>query len=69
MFNVLALNGSPLVAARAEGTVETVFARLNAWATNEPLTSEDLLELADTYEATQPSYAADLRAAALQPAK
>ena len=32
------------------------------------VTSNDLLTLADSYEATQPSYAADLRAAAaLQP--
>lgn len=30
----------------------------------EPRTTEELLALADSYEATQPSYAADLRAAA-----
>ena len=31
----------------------------------EPRTAEELLEWAQSYEATQPSYAADLRAAAL----
>jgi GTP:adenosylcobinamide-phosphate guanylyltransferase len=31
----------------------------------EPRTAEELLEWAHSYEATQPSYAADLRAAAL----
>jgi hypothetical protein len=65
MFNVLTLNGSPLVASDGtEGPVQGLFARLSAWASREPRTSDDLLELAATYEATQPSYAADLRAAA-----
>jgi hypothetical protein len=31
----------------------------------EPRTPEELIEWANSYEATQPSYAADLRAAAL----
>lgn len=31
----------------------------------EPRTAEELIEWANSYEATQPSYAADLRAAAL----
>lgn len=72
MFNVLTLHGSPLVAdSGTRGPVDALFARLNArlnaWA-NQPVTSNDLLTLADSYEATQPSYAADLRAAAaLQP--
>lgn len=34
--------------------------------TGEPRTAEELIEWANAYEATQPSYAADLRAAALR---
>ena len=55
-------------AQSASKQIQGLLARLNAWAANETLDSNDLLELAKTYEATQPSYAADLRAAAtLQP--
>lgn len=35
----------------------------------EPRTPEELIEWANSYEATQPSYAADLRAAALHAQK
>lgn len=66
MFNVLALQGSPLVIGHAGGAVENLLARLNAWASTEPRTAAELTELADSYESTQPSYASDLRAVARQ---
>ena len=45
----------------------TLVARLEAAGQpREPRTPEELIEWANAYEATQPSYAADLRAAALR---
>lgn len=45
----------------------TLVARLEASGQpREPRTPEELIEWANAYEATQPSYAADLRAAALR---
>ena len=64
MYNVLTLKGSPLVADTSEGVVQRLVARLGAWSANETVDRKGLMALADTYEATQPSYAADLRAAA-----
>ncbi len=51
--------------ARTAATVAaTVTDWLHADANREPRTAEELLAWAEQYEATQPSYAADLRAIA-----
>jgi hypothetical protein len=50
------------VTARALHSVASLF---SVGVRAEPQTAEELLEWALQYEATQPSYAADLRAAAL----
>ncbi len=44
-------------------------ASINAWLQGGPQTAHELLEYARSIEATQPSYAADLRAAALRSQK
>ena len=44
--------------------VSSVLAALTRAADSSPRTASELLELADRYEPTQPSFAADLRAAA-----
>jgi hypothetical protein len=51
-----------IVTVRALRSVANLFP---ADVRREPQTAEELLEWAAQYEATQPSYAADLRAAAL----
>ncbi|MEY8688601.1 MAG: hypothetical protein AB9M53_01810 [Leptothrix sp. (in: b-proteobacteria)] len=51
------------VAVRALRSVATCF---QAGVRSEPKTAEELLDWAAQYEATQPSYADDLRAAARQ---
>lgn len=44
-------------------SLRSLLQRLDA-ASTDPLTAEAVLEMADAYEAEQPSFAADLRAAA-----
>ena len=44
--------------------INTAVAMLTPFEAREPTNAVELLEWADQYEATQPSYAADLRAAA-----
>jgi hypothetical protein len=51
-------------ARTASRTAATVTDWLHADANREPRTAEELLAWAEQYEATQPSYAADLRAIA-----
>ncbi len=55
-------------ARTASRTAATVAATVTDWlhadANREPRTAEELLAWAEQYEATQPSYAADLRAIA-----
>lgn len=52
------------VAERVADGFQTVTAWFSEPQTREPRTAEELLDWAAQYEATQPSYAADLRAAA-----
>ena len=53
-----------LVQVLADGWNRVIARVQDAAGPYEPRTTEELLALADSYEATQPSYAADLRAAA-----
>jgi hypothetical protein len=52
------------VAERLADGFQTVSAWFSQPASREPQTAEELLDWAAQYEATQPSYAADLRAVA-----
>ena len=62
-FEMRALRTSDTLAALTAAMAS--FAKLfNAPATAASTSTAELLRLADDYEATQPSYAADLRAAA-----
>ncbi|MEY2875061.1 MAG: hypothetical protein RLZZ373_2432 [Pseudomonadota bacterium] len=54
-----------LVDAMVDGWRHLVARLAAANQPHEPRTAEELIEWAGAYEATQPSYAADLRAAAL----
>jgi hypothetical protein len=47
-------------------TIDSLSSLLSARQSHEPRTADELLEWAHQYESTQPSYAADLRAAALR---
>ncbi|MEY8688600.1 MAG: hypothetical protein AB9M53_01805 [Leptothrix sp. (in: b-proteobacteria)] len=65
-------HASPLDAAITRYTflavraVQSAFDWLNSPSDHEPRTAAELLVWADQYEETQPSYAADLRAAAMR---
>jgi hypothetical protein len=63
-FEVRALRVSDLLAALTHHPLQFVRELFSAPAPMPSQSAQQLLELADTYEATQPSYAADLRAAA-----
>jgi hypothetical protein len=63
-FELRALRVSDLLAALTHQPIQFMRDLLSAPAPTVAQSSQQLLELADTYEATQPSYAADLRAAA-----
>jgi hypothetical protein len=63
-FELRALRVSDLLAALTYQPMQLLRAVLRAPAPLAPESAQQLLELADSYEATQPSYAADLRAAA-----
>jgi hypothetical protein len=63
-FEVRALRVSDLLAALTHQPMQFVRELFSAPAPTVSQSAQQLLELADTYEATQPSYAADLRAAA-----
>ena len=54
----------PTFGESLSAAVSSVFAAFARTADRSPRTASELLELADRYEATQPSFAADLRAAA-----
>ena len=68
MFNVLTFPASPLTAvAQGDGLWTSLRRRLAAWSVPSARdAAEDLMALASDYEGTQPSFAADLRAAARQ---
>ena len=65
-FDHGALRVSDLMAALTHQPMQFVRNLFSAPAPTVAQSAQQLFELADTYEATQPSYAADLRAAALQ---
>lgn len=52
--------------AAVSSTINKLAIALTSVQAREPRTAEELIEWAHTYESTQPSYAADLRAAALR---
>ena len=63
-FEVRALRISDLLAALTHQPLQFVRELFSAPAPTTAQSAQQLLELADSYESTQPSYAADLRAAA-----
>ena len=63
-FEVRALRVSDLLAALTHQPMLFVRELFSAPAPTPLQSARQLLELADSYESTQPSYAADLRAAA-----
>jgi hypothetical protein len=63
-FELRALRFSDLLAALTHQPIQFLSKLLSAPAPTVSESAQQLLELADSYESTQPSYAADLRAAA-----
>ena len=63
-FELRALRVSDLLAALTHQPLQFLRDLLSVPVPTVPQSAQQLMELADSYESTQPSYAADLRAAA-----